>query len=223
MVKILIETKKIYLDLHIKSVKGITHRAQTEIKHQDFKEILATSEQRKLRNIIITTDRHALFTVEQNKVALSAFCNKRFYLDAYHSIPFGHKHIRELAFHNMILDDWDWDGENDDIVSSSGSEKEDYTSTDENEEGETPFLDNAVHSPTDPGFHQREYDTSELEDDIVDWNEPYTISPPSINNTFIDNEAQESGNDSLSNSPVLSQQPAKKRKRMLSFNSYDSD
>ena len=123
----------------------------------------------------------------------------------------------------MILDDWDWDGENDDIVSSSGSEKEDYTSTDENEEGETPFLDNAVHSPTDPGFHQREYDTSELEDDIVDWNEPYTISPPSINNTFIDNEAQESGNDSLSNSPVLSQQPAKKRKRMLSFNSYDSD
>ena len=46
------------------------------------------------------------------------------------------------------------------------------------EEGETAFLDNAVHSPTDPGFHQREYDTSELEDDIVDWNEPYTISPP---------------------------------------------
>ena len=104
-------------------------------------------------------------TLEQNRVALSAYCDKLFYLDSINSLPFGLKKFREFAFHNIILNDWDWESENEsDLDSISQPTPENVIS------------ENNSFSPLDPGFNQPDYSESELDQDIVDWNEPSAIS-----------------------------------------------
>ena len=51
-------------------------------------------------------------TLEQNNVALSNFCDRWFYLDPINALPFGHKKVREIAFHDVIKNGWDWESEN---------------------------------------------------------------------------------------------------------------
>ena len=109
----------------------------------------------------IKSEKHELITLEQNKVALSVYCDNRFYLDPINSLPFGHKSIREFAFHNVIINDWDWESENEsDLDSVSQPTPENVIS------------ENNSFSPPDPGFNHSDYSESELDQDIVDWNEP---------------------------------------------------
>lgn len=181
------------------------------LRHEDFKGILKNSEKVRVKNITIKSERHSLYTLEQNKVALSAFCNKRFYLDSIHSLPFGHKSIRDVAFQNIMINDWNWD------IASDSTEGEDE------EEERVPILlsDDNYYSPPDPGFSQRSYSSSELEDYNVDWNEPYCNSPPSLENPFIDHEAVESNTESITDSPIIGSKLVKSRKRILSYSDSD--
>ena len=57
-------------------------------------------------------------TLEQNKVELLVYCDERFYLDPINALPFGYKNIREFEFHNVILNDWDWESENESDLDS---------------------------------------------------------------------------------------------------------
>ena len=164
------------------------------------------------------SEKHELMTLEQNRVALSAYCDKRFYLDPINSLPFGQKNIREFAFHNVILNDWDWESENEsDLDSISQPTPENVIS------------ENKSFSPPDPGFNQPDYSESELDQDIVDWNEPFAISPPAFDNSFLEMEAVESeaSNNSdmsdLSSSNSLIIEPTPKRRRLVLYNSSSED
>ena len=155
-------------------------------------------------------------TLEQNRVALSAYRDKRFYLGPINSLPFGHKIIREFAFHNVILNDWESESESDlDSISQPTPEN--------------VISENNSFSPSNPGFNQPDYSESELDQDIVDWNEPYAISPPALDNSFLELEAVESeaSNNSdmsdLSSSNSLIIEPTPKRRLLVLYNSSSED
>ena len=82
------------------------------------KRVLNSREIIRVKNVTIKSVKPEFMTLEQNKVALSAYCDKRFYLDPINSLSFGHKNIREFAFHNFILNDWDWESENESHLDS---------------------------------------------------------------------------------------------------------
>ena len=162
--------------------------------------------------------KYELMTLEQNKVALSAYCDRRFYLDPINSLPFGHKNIREFAFHNVIWNDWEWESENESGLDSISQPTP-----------ENVISENNISSPPDPGFNQPGYSESELDQDIVDWNEPYAFSPPALDNIFLELEAVESeaSNSSdmsdLSSSNSLIIEPTPKRRRLVVYNWSSED
>ena len=82
-----------------------------------FKRVLNSGEIARFTIVTIKSEEHELMTLEQNKVALLAYCDKRFYLDPINSLPFGQK-ILEFAFQNVILNDWDWESENESDLDS---------------------------------------------------------------------------------------------------------
>ena len=96
---------KVLLDCQKKSAKGITHEGKKQLKHEVFKRVLNSGEIVRVKNVTIKSEKHELMTLEQNRVALSAYCDKRFYLHPINALSFGHKNIREFAFHNVILND----------------------------------------------------------------------------------------------------------------------
>ena len=98
--------------------RGITHEGQKQLKHEVFKRALNSWEISGVKNVTIKSEKHELMTLEQNKVALSAYYEKRLNLDPLNSLPFGHKNIRGFAFHNVTLNDWDWESENESDLDS---------------------------------------------------------------------------------------------------------
>ena len=73
--------------------------------------VLNSGEIFRVKNVTIKSEKHELMTQEQNRVAFSAYCDKRFSLDPINSLPFGNKNIREFSFHNVKLNYWDWESE----------------------------------------------------------------------------------------------------------------
>ena len=126
------------------------------------------------------------------------------------SLPFGDKNIREFAFHNVILNDWDWESENKSNLDSISQ----------------PTQENV--NP-DPGFNQQDYSESGLDQDIVDWNEPYAISPPAPDISFLELEALESKASNVSDMSDLSSsnslliEPTPKRRCLVLYNSSSAD
>ena len=124
----------------------------------------------------------------------------------------------KFAFRNVILNDWDWESENESDLDSISQPTP-----------ENAISENNSVSPPNPGFDQPVYSESELDQDFVDWNEPCAISPPAIDNSFLELEAIESeaGNNSdmsdLSSSNSLIIEPTPKRRRLVLYNSSCED
>jgi hypothetical protein len=75
-----------------KKIKGIKKNVvRKETCFDDFKNCLLTKESIYKKQNLFRTDKHEIYTVEQNKKALSAFDNKRFFLDnGVNTLPWGH-------------------------------------------------------------------------------------------------------------------------------------
>ena len=91
------------------SAKGVSRFAQTSLKHNVYREVLLSGDVMRSINIRIGSMNHALQTVQNNKVSLSAFDDKRFILnDGINCLPFGHIDIRDYHIYRAIADDDDW-------------------------------------------------------------------------------------------------------------------
>ncbi len=85
-------------------IKGVGKSAQKAIKHTNFKECLQTSMKpptdneeailnQKCSFLSIQSKNHNLETKRIEKNSICCYDNKRYYLDAYRSLPFGHYKI----------------------------------------------------------------------------------------------------------------------------------
>ena len=73
------------------SAKGVSKHVKKTLHHNKFKDVLKSKSP--LRKLVtsITSDKHTLNITESNKIALSAFDDKRYYLsDGVRSYAFGH-------------------------------------------------------------------------------------------------------------------------------------
>ena len=180
-----------------KSVKGITKHAQARLTNGVFKSILMGDHGLiRMPNNRIGSINHQLYTIETNKIALTAFCDKRYYVDSIHLLPFGHKAIRENAVYQEIAPDEEWDltdvdeqiEERHQSNPNATFELSDGTIVQQDEQ---PFF-----TPLDPGFFQQiSYTESELEGDLVNFDEESATNMSSDNseerNPFIIHEAIE--------------------------------
>ena len=76
------------------SAKGISKQVKKTLHHDKFKDVLISKSP--LRKVVtsITSDKHTLNITESNKIALSAFDDKRYYLsDGVRSYAYGHYKI----------------------------------------------------------------------------------------------------------------------------------
>ena len=179
-----------------KSAKGITKHAQEQISHDNFKECLLNGNVLRKLNTRIASSKHALYTVTTNKLCLSSFDNKRFIKEnCIDTLPYGHCSLIKnndspvFSSYNSWPSEARWLNQQSQDISSSFPE-------------------------IDPGFNQPEYSTSDLEDNIVDFNNlsrEEDTTPISYTNPFIEWEASESSTEE-------SPRP-KKRRRKLQFDS----
>ena len=212
-----------FTDEQKKSVKGITKHAQARLTHDVFKSVLMGDHGLiRTPNYRIGSINHQLYTIETNKIALTAFCDKRYYIDSIHSLPFGHKAIRENAVYQEIALDEEWGltdieeqiEEGDQSNPNATFELSDGTIV---QQGEQPFF-----TPPDPGFYQQiSYTESELEGDLVNFDEESATNISSDNseerNPFIIHEAiEESGVESEFEQQIESSRSKSRKKRMKS-------
>lgn len=87
----------------------MTKRAQQQLNHQLFKDVLANSQALRLQNSRIISSGHVLETVHTNKISLSGYDDKRFILtDGVSTLPYGHFRTElELDF-DAIANSPDW-------------------------------------------------------------------------------------------------------------------
>ena len=152
-------------------------------------------------------------------MSLSSFDDKRFILeDGISTLPHGHYMIRDVHVTQDIIDEPDWGNEEDEeemptsptwdeligndpvnTVTQIFPEEQQNAQVVRDQEYFTESDDEPITltqqmmeawSPPDPGFNQREYSESEMEDDIANLDESFEEqSPP--RNPFIDDEAAE--------------------------------
>ena len=66
----------------VKTAKGIVKSViKKDLKHEMYKNILEKGERRHDKMTVIRSDKHQLYTMEMNKVSLSAYDDKRYILD----------------------------------------------------------------------------------------------------------------------------------------------
>jgi len=70
--------------------KGISRRGVLRMSHGEYKLVykMQSAVTKKIRRI--TSQKHQLYTIEQEKWALSALDNKRAWIDMNSSVPYGH-------------------------------------------------------------------------------------------------------------------------------------
>ena len=96
------------------SAKGTKKFAQSKLHHDMFKKTLATGELLGLENFKIASEKHQLQTVFKNKIALSAYDDKRYINgDRTTTLPSGHFSLRDEYLAKKICEDSDWGDESD--------------------------------------------------------------------------------------------------------------
>ena len=169
------------------TTKGTKKFAQAKLNHEMFKKTLETADLVRVENIKFNTDRHQLQTVCVNKIALSAYDDKRYISsDRKTTLPFGHYSLRDEYITKKMCTVTDW-----------GTDlHEPYNVF------ELPEVREALGSETaDPGFHQPSY-TNELNYvvELSNLSDHSDDSNHEIINPFILNEAEESLNNATSSS-----------------------
>ena len=155
----------------------------------------------RVENIKFNTDKHQLQTVCVNKIALSAYDDKRYISsDRKTQLQFGHFSLRDEYITKKICVETDWDTEL--------NEPYNLFELPEGEEvlgWETP----------DPGFRQPSYSNEELHDVVVFSNlsDQSDDSNNEITNPFILNEADESQDNSSSSSDSATLTKISKRRK----------
>lgn len=194
MISISVSNKNNFiLDTQKKSVKGVTYAAQQKLSHEKFVNVLKTQQVVRAKNVRIQSANHEIFTLECNKIALSAYDDKRFICDnGIDTLPYGHKDTTDAIFFNQISDDLGWGESEESEITESVEHYE--TGPDNSVGGENSVslfeLLETQFNPPDPGFNQREYTESELEDGGSIYEDKG--SPEMYNCPFIDGEAVES-------------------------------
>ena len=89
------------------SAKAVCRFAQTSLNHDVYRDVLINGRLLHSTNIRIGARNHAIQTVENRKISLSAFDDKRFILDDIVTcLPFRHFKIRDLdALREIAADD----------------------------------------------------------------------------------------------------------------------
>ena len=81
-------------DEHKKSKGVVKHKVKKELSYQNYHEALFQNKKHEISYNFIRSRNHQLFSMSQVKQSLSNFENKRHYLDAFTSLPYGHYNLR---------------------------------------------------------------------------------------------------------------------------------
>ena len=200
------------------SAKGVCRFAQTSLNHDVYRDVLMNGSLMHSTNIRIGARKHVLQTIQNRKISLSAFDDKRFIVDdGVSCLPFGHFEIRDLSVLREIAADDHWGDDNhvdqsehvlnfsptwSQIVSDFNVSPPNFvpslTNFDTNDDSGQFVVSETlnpsspqIYSPPDPGFYQRLYSDSELDDHVDFEEETNEFSPPRQRNPFIDEEAEE--------------------------------
>ena len=176
------------------SAKGITKDARKRMTHEIFKDVLEKGDFVRLINTRIASSNHRIHTLVVNKKSLSGYDDKRYICwDKVSTLPYGHYSLHDEMFGKLMLDDEDWGESNTETVASQN-----------NQEMASPWrtplpsipMDNSWTVP-DPGFFQRQYSETELNQDLVDFDklsETEEDDEP-MRNPFVLDEAEESNDE----------------------------
>ena len=78
-----------------KKSKGVVkHKVKKELTYQNYHEALFQNKKHEITYNFIRSRNHQLFSMSQVKQSLSNYENKRFYIDAFNSLPYGHYKLR---------------------------------------------------------------------------------------------------------------------------------
>ena len=172
------------LDCVKKSAKGVSRFTQQQLLHNMYKECLLSGQTVRKSITRITSQSHNLITITTNKVCLNSFDNKRYVCDGkIDTLPFGHNCI-----------DWeslsDWSFESDNVASLVNNPE--WTEDMHLEGG----YNVDIFTPPDPGFNQREYSQTELQN-VADLEAETDSNSTPTPNPFLDLEAIESPDEGL--------------------------
>ena len=75
-----------------KTLKGVSKVVvKKDITHNDYVKVLETNEPIKKKVVRITSKNHQLYTITQEKTALTSFYDKQVMIDSINCVPFGYK------------------------------------------------------------------------------------------------------------------------------------
>ena len=77
-------------DEHKKSKGVVKQKVKKELTYQSYEQALYENKKHQITYNFIRSRNHQLFSMSQVKQSLSNFENKRWYKDAFYSLPYGH-------------------------------------------------------------------------------------------------------------------------------------
>ena len=84
-----------------KKCKGISrYVTKNHISFENYREVLTTTHPLRHSMRVIRSEDHQLYINSVNKCSLSLFCNKRYWINKYSSLPFGHPACSSLEDHD---------------------------------------------------------------------------------------------------------------------------
>ena len=79
---------------HKKSKGVVKHKVKKELTYQNYHEALHQNKKHEITYNFIRSKTHQIYSMSQVKQSLSNYENKRYYVDAFSSIPYGHYSIK---------------------------------------------------------------------------------------------------------------------------------
>ena len=78
------------VDEHKKSKGVVKHKVKKELSYQNYHEALFQNKKHEITYNFIRSKSHQIYSMSQVKQSLSNYENKRFYIDDFTSLPYGH-------------------------------------------------------------------------------------------------------------------------------------
>ena len=91
------------------SANGTKKLAQLNLNHEMFKQTLQTGKLVRLENVKFTSKKHQIQTARVNKIALSAYDDKRYIIeDKKTTLPCGHYSLTDEFVSKQICNETEW-------------------------------------------------------------------------------------------------------------------